>query len=311
VKKDTFLETGRLAEKNFCGKKLLRGTAFPLVASLLFFNLLAILSFPRTVEGEDLPYYLNDRGKGLPTSMFGTYIEKGQLIMYSFYEYNYNTSEEYKPKELGYSGPEADKDFDGKVEEHEALLFLSYGLTDWLSVELEGAYLTRKTLKKDSDDTSNMPDKLEESGLGDVESQIRWRYNRETEVIPEFYSFFEVAFPFQKDKKLIGTQDWEYALGLGIIKGFRWGTLTARGSLLYEDEDNSLQSGEYALEYLKRLSPKWRVYAAIEGEEDEVVGIGEVQYFLMENILFKLNCGFGITDKAPNYAPEVGIMIIY
>ena len=311
MKKIIYLRTGVLMAKGFSAKKLLTSTAVPLVAFMLFFGLLAIFSFPRSVEAEELPYYLQDRGKGVPTSMFGTYVEKNQLIMYSFYEYNYNSAEEYKPSEMDYSGPDDDEDFDGTSEEHEALLFLSYGVTDWLSVEFEMAYLTRKFLKKDNDDTSNMPDKIEESGLGDVESQIRWRYNRETEVMPEFFSFFEVAYPLQKHRDLIGTQDWEFALGLGIIKGFRWGTLTVKGSMLYEAEDNSLQSGEYALEYLKRLSPHWRVFASVEGEEDEVSVIGEVQYFLTQNILFKLNSGFGITDKAPNYAPEVGIMIIY
>jgi hypothetical protein len=308
MKKDNYSKTGGLIVKEFFRKELLTTVAFPLVAFMLFFSLLVIFVFPRTVKADDLPYYLMDRGKGLPTSLFGTYIEKGQLLVYPFYEYIYNSSEEYKPSDFDYS---SDQEFEGTSKEHELLLFLSYGVTDWLSVELEGALYTWKKLEKDGDDTSNMPDEIDESGLGDVEAQVRWRWNRETEVIPEFFSFFEVAFPFQKNKDLIGTQDWEFALGAGVIKGFRWGTLTARGSILYEEGDGDLGSGEYALEYLKRVSPKWRLFAAVEGEEDEISLIGEVQYFIRNDIFLKLGSGFGITDQTPDFAPEVGVMFVF
>lgn len=156
-----------------------------------------------------------------------------------------------------------------------------------------------------------MPDEIDESGLGDVESHLRWRWNRETESMPEFFSYFGAAFPFQDNKDLIGTQDWEFWLGAGVIKGFRWGTLTARASVLYEDDGNSFQSGEYALAYLKRISENWRFVAAVEGEEDKVAAIGEVQYFIKDDIFLKLNCGFGLTDKAPDFAPEVGVMFVF
>ena len=301
MKKDIQIETGALGTKDFLGMNVL-------AVAIVFLGLVAILAVPSAAEADDLPYYLMDRGKGLPTSLFGTYIEKGQFLVYPFYEYTYNSGEEYKPDEFGYAGGQ---DYSGTTKEHEVLLFLSYGLTDWLSLELEGALYTKKTLEKDNKDTSLLPDEIDESGLGDVESQIRWRWNRETENMPEFFNFFGVAFPFQENKDLIGTQDWEFWLGAGVIKGFRWGTLTARASILYEKDDNSLQSGEYALEYLKRISENWRVVAAIEGEEDEVVLIGEVQYFIKDDIFLKLNSGFGLTDKAPDFAPEVGVMFVF
>ena len=50
---------------------------------------------------------------------------------------------------------------------------------------------------------------------------------------------------------------------------------------------------------------------AIEGEEDEVAAIGEVQYFIKDDIFLKLNCGFGLTDKAPDFASEVGVMFVF
>ena len=59
---------------------------------------------------QDLPFYLKDRGPGIPTSMFGTYIEKGQIILYPFFEYYYDNNYEYKPSELVYG---LDQDFFG------------------------------------------------------------------------------------------------------------------------------------------------------------------------------------------------------
>ena len=275
--------------------------------SISFFIIL-ILPFAQISLAGDLPYYLADRGEGIPTSLFGTYIKKGELLVYTFYEYTYNSNEEYKPSELGFTG---DQDHLGTTKEHEALLFLSYAPTDRLAFELEGALYTKKTLDKAGSDNSNLPNQLEESGLGDVEAQARWRWFKETEDRPEFFNFFEVAFPFQDDKVLIGTSDWELVYGAGFIKGFRWGTLTVRASLLYENDESDMQFGEYAVEYIKRVYPNIRVVTAVEGEEDEVSFIGEVQWFIRENILLKLNSGFGLTQKAPNFAPEVGIMFSF
>jgi len=47
---------------------------------------------------------------------------------------------------------------------------------------------------------------------------------------------------------------------------------------------------------------------AFEGEQDEQSIIGEVQYSLSKNIALKVNCGFGVTKKAPDFAPEIGLL---
>ena len=39
------------------------------------------------LETGDLPAWLRDRGDGVSSSMFGTYIQKGQLLVYPFFEY--------------------------------------------------------------------------------------------------------------------------------------------------------------------------------------------------------------------------------
>jgi hypothetical protein len=51
------------------------------------------------------------------------------------------------------------------------------------------------------------------------------------------------------------------------------------------------------------------VVALVEGESQEVSLIGEAQWTLSEHALLKLNCGFGLTQQAPDIAPEVGLMI--
>jgi hypothetical protein len=251
------------------------------------------------------PAYLSDRGTGIATSLFGTYVRKGEWLVYAFYEYTKNSDHEYAPEDIGLAG---NQEFFGSLREHEHLVFLSYGLSDRLALELEGSLSTRGTLERPPADTSGGPARLEESGLGDVEAQVRWRWLGETARRPEFFSFFEVVFPLQKDKVIIGTQDWEYALGLGVIKGHRWGTLTGRLSVLYDRAEGALESGEFAVEYLKRVSPVWRLVAAVEDESDEVELILEAQARLNPHVLLKLNSGFGVTSKAADIAPEVGVL---
>lgn len=263
---------------------------------------------PIRANAQDLPYYLQDRGTGIPTSMFGTYIRKGEFLFYPFYEFYYDKDAEYKPSELGYNG---DDDYRGKLIGHEALIYAAYGFTDWLMVEMEAA-VTKVRQEKSGNDTSDMPEKIEESGLGDVEGQIRWRWYKEQEYMPEFFSYFETVIPTQKDDDvLIGTPDWEFALGVGAIKGFNWGTIMLRTAVAHEREENKTEFGEYAFEYLKKLSDLFRIVLAVEGEQDEVALITELQVHFTENIFLKLNNGWGLTSKATDIAPEVGIMFSF
>ena len=259
--------------------------------------------------GEDgLPPYLRDRGNGLATSLFGTYVAKGELLVYPFYEYTLNKDQEYKPSELGFAG---DHDYRGRYTEHEALLFLSWAASENVAFEFESALYSTATQHKAAADTSTVPAKLEESGFGDTQAEVRWRWWKESERRPEFWSYFEAVFPFQKNRHLIGTQDWELIQGFGLTRGFSFGTLTARASASYTAEDKTVIFGEFALEYLKRLSPKWRVVLAMEGEQDEVAIIGEAQLRMGPRAVLKLNNGFGVTTKAPDLAPEVGIALTF
>jgi hypothetical protein len=187
------------------------------------------------------------------------------------------------------------------------LIFLGYGITEDLAVEFEAAVISAKQYRSD-DDLSDMPEKIEESGLGDVEAQLRWRLGREALGRPEFFTYFETVFPLQEDKRLIGTQDWEYKLGFGATKGYRVGTFTLRAAAEYSTEESKLEAGEYAVEYLKRISGLFRFYIGVEGSEDEVELITDFQFHIIENAFIRVNNAFGVTSKATDYAPELGVL---
>ena len=266
---------------------------------------LAFLVAPAVSIAEELPSYLADRGRGVPTSLFGTYIEEGEFVVYPMYEYYSDKDEEYEPSEFGINDT---TEYFAETTENEFLIFFGYGLTEDIILEFEAAVHTSKEFNRDPDDLSGTDDKIEESGLGDVEGQVRWRWNRETESKPEYFSYFEYVLPLQEDDLIIGTQDWEFVLGFGAIKGLSWGNLTGRMSIAWDGGEKKVALSEYALEYLNRMSSTWSVVAAIEGEDDEVTFIGETQHALSDSATLKLNLGVGVTSKATDIAPEVGVL---
>ncbi len=93
----------------------------------LLVSVLGLLALPASASDADegtIPQ-LQDRGPGVPTSLFGTYIESGQWILYPFYEYYRNKDEEYEPRELGYPSPgfAGKEEYFGKFTQHEGVLF--------------------------------------------------------------------------------------------------------------------------------------------------------------------------------------------
>ena len=256
------------------------------------------------LDTEDLPSYLRDRGEGIPLSSFGTYVQKGQLIVYPFFEYYRNNDAEYQPDELGFT---QDTELRGKYTATEELLFIAYGVSDRLAFELEAAIIQAK-IEKSPNDPTNPPSTFEEDGLGDVEGQLRWRWARESATRPEFFSYFETVAPTPGDNVFIGTSDWEFKLGSGLIRGFSWGTVTARGAVEYGLSEDKFELGELSLEYLRRLSNKVRIFTGFEGTQDEIELLTELQLHPARNVIVKLNNGFGLTSKATDWAPEVGVM---
>jgi hypothetical protein len=121
-----------------------------------------------------------------------------------------------------------------------------------------------------------------------------------------------VVVPHAADKPLIGTGGWEVKFGTGIVRGFSWGTMTARGAVQYEEASSShFDVGEYAVEYVKRLSPSWRLYLGTEGSQDELSAITEVQWQPSSHVTVKMNLGRGLTSKATDWAPEIGVLFSF
>lgn len=143
--------------------------------------------------------YLEDRGPGVFTSMFRTYIRDHELLVYPFYEYTLQSLDD-KPAEMGYG---LDEDFRGKFREREAMLFVGYGVSDRLALEFESALFTKATLRKSPSDPSPTPSVIRESGLGDTQEQADWRWPRETASRPEVFSYLEVDLPLQRNRKVV------------------------------------------------------------------------------------------------------------
>lgn len=97
-----------------------------------------------------------DRGAGVPSSMFGTYIRAGELIVYPYYEYYRDNDYEYEAGELGYVGT---TELRSRYRAHEGLFFLGYGITENVAVEFELA-TEAAWLEKSPLDTSAMPARL-------------------------------------------------------------------------------------------------------------------------------------------------------
>ena len=94
-----------------------------------------------------------------------------------------------------------------------------------------------------------------------------------------------------------------------MTRGFHWGTLTVRASVEYDEaSSNRFDLGEYAVEYLRRISSRFRVYVGVEGSQDEASLITEGQWHVARFAFVRLNSGVGLTSKATDWAPEVGIV---
>jgi hypothetical protein len=250
-----------------------------------------------------------DRGPGLPTSQFGTYVRQGELLVYPSFEYYWDKDFEYDPRDFGFaSGGE----FKGRYRANEEVLFLAYGLSDRLAWELEGAAL-QTSLRREAGDRSGMPAELKQSGLGDVQTRLTWRWLAESDRRPEVFSYAEVFFPYERGQRLVGTADWVGGVGLGATRGFRWGTVTARVAGEYDTSSASpIDFSEVAIEYLKRLSPRITFFGALvllQGDEASLVT--EVQWRLSPHVVLRLNNGQGLTPHGPEWAPEVGVLFSF
>jgi len=170
--------------------------------------LILVASIPITASGgaagEELPSFLRDRGRGIATSMFATYVEPGELLIYPFFEYYYDKGGAVDPTDLGFA---EETELSADYRATEELIYLGYGISDRIAVEIEAAIIQAE-LEWDPGADSELPREIEASGLGDVEGQIRWRWAFESASRPEWFSYFETVAPTQDEGSLIGTADW-------------------------------------------------------------------------------------------------------
>ncbi|MGI9543327.1 MAG: hypothetical protein ACR2MX_08715 [Cyclobacteriaceae bacterium] len=248
--------------------------------------------------------FLHDRGNGMATSQNGVYVEKHDFVVAPFYQYSYSKDKDYVPSEFGFN---SDEEFTGKSIDYDGILYVGYGINDWLMIEGRGGIVGARQYRNKADD-SGFPEMISEHAVGDVEAQVRWRYGKETEKRPEVYSYLDFVFPFDKEKTIIGTQNLEVKFGTGVIKGFSWGTISARASLQYIEGENVVETGIYAIEYLKRINNRLRIYVGIEGEQDDIGIAGDLQVFLAPWIFTRISNSFGLTPKATDYAVSFGVV---
>jgi len=275
---------------------------------------LAAAPKPALAQPDSLPRHLRDREAGIPTSMLGTYVHRHQLLVLPFYEHVSDRNQEYNTAILGFG---LNEDFRGKFRSSSEAIFIAYGLSDKVALEFESAHM-RASLEKSPADPTATPSRIEESGLSDLEGQLRIRLADERGRRPEIFGFVEVTAPTQKKKLLIGRKDWDARPGIGFIRGFTWGTMTIWSTFEYNREKSAIQEaahvdiGETSIEYLRRLSRSWRFSLAFEGGEggapDEWELRPALQGRLADGIFLKLINSVGVSSKAPDWTPQIGLM---
>jgi hypothetical protein len=279
------------------------------IGALLVLTLLAPTLPANEQDEDDVPIHLRDRGSGVPTSMFGTYVRERELLAYSFVAYSGDNDIQYDPNEFGFA---ADKEFLGRYRAREADIWLAYGLRDNLALELQVA-ATRASLQRAQDDTTGLPVELKESGLGNVRARLDWRLFNESGRRPEIYTFATLLVPHDKNKALVGTENWLLNLGIGAIRGYRWGTLTLRSSMEFDLSSASVGDwGEVTLEYLKWLSPALSVDAALEllqGDEGSVRA--ELQWRPAPRVIVKLGGAQALTASGLDWSAQAGVLVTF
>lgn len=204
-----------------------------------------------------------------------------------------------------------DVDFRGRFRGTSSQLFVGYGVSDRIGVELEAAYVTAR-LEKSPADTFATPAVTRQSGITDLEAQVRARLLQETAGRPELFGFVELVARSQRGKTLIGEPDWDAKPGIGLVRGFGFGTVTVRIAAEWNYAEHKPDLGEFAVEYLKRVAPAGHLYLAFEGGEggalDEWDFISGLRWRIARAVDLKLDNALGISSKATDWALQGGVM---
>jgi len=250
-----------------------------------------------------------DRGTGIRTSMVGTYVEPHQLLIYPFAAYSWDHNFEYQPTLFGIA---REQDFRGHYKTTEAAVFLAYGVTDWLALELEGSQITA-TFEKSPADTFGTPARVREMGVADIAGQLRLRLGHERGGRPEFFASVEVLPRMHPGRVLIGDTQWDVKGEIGAVRAYRWGTMTFRTTIEYNHGDTHWDLGETSLEYLRQVSPAWRVLLGIEGGEggapDDWVFVSAGAWRIARGLDLKFVNGVGLFSKSTDWESQIGLQL--
>jgi hypothetical protein len=242
-----------------------------------------------------------DSGPGIRTSMFETFIGKHQLLVFPILATTRDHNFEYQPAAFGYGLQE---DFRGHFSSREAQLFLAYGVTDWLAIELETSEIHAHFVKSPGD-TSATPATITESGIADYAGQVRVR-------LGQIFAAVEVNPPVYRKKVLIGDSQWNVKGEIGATRGYRWGSMTFRTTVEYNRGDRHWDLGETSLEYLRPVSRTWRMLLAIEGGEnggpDEWTLVTAAGWRVRDGLYLKFANALGLFSKSTDWEPQVGVL---
>ncbi len=245
----------------------------------------------------------NPPSLGIRTSVFGTYVQPHQLIVFPFVAHTWDRNFEYAPSAFGGVGPE---DMRGRYRSNEAQLFVAYGVTDWLALEIEGSRISA-TFEKSPSDVSGTPARINESGFADIAGQLRFRLN------PGFFASIELLPPSHKRKVLIGDAQWNVKGEIGLMRGFRWGMMTFRTTVEYNRGDTHPDLGETSLEYLRQMSRAFRLFLAIEGGEggapDDWTFVSGGRWRLTDGLFLKFDNALGLLSKSTDWESQLGIVL--
>ena len=273
-------------------------------------TVLGMSSLTIALVAQELPASLHDRGRGVRTSEFQTYIERGQFFLLPSVSYVRDHNLEYSPLDWGYG---TQVDLRGTFHSSQAGLFLAYGVTDWLAVELEGSYLSAHFERSPSDTTAT-PSTINNSGVADFAGQVRVRFAQERGWRPEIWGALEVIPRAQRRQILIGDKLTDVKGEIGLTRGYRFGTMTLRTTIEYNHGDHHWDLGETSIEYLRRLSPAWRIMLAIEGGEggapDEFVFVTAAQWRVARSAYIKFANGYGFMSKSTDWEPQLGVLLV-
>src|SRR6267378_2648627 len=250
-----------------------------------FALVLGITTTAVATQQDSVPPNLRDRGRGVRTSEFQTYIERHHVLVLPSVAHVRDHNLEYNPLDWGYGN----------------------------QTDLRGTFRNSSArFERSSRDTTATPARIRESGVGDFAGQVRVRFAPERGRRPEIWGSVEVIPANLKRKVLIGDKLTDVKSEIGLTRGFHFGTMTLRTTVEYNHGDHHWDLGETSLEYLRRLSPAWRILLAIEGGEtgapDEWVFVTAGQWRIANGCYLKLANAVGLMSKSTDWEPQVGIL---